>query len=407
YEINKVVTMVQIFRHLLGGTLAVFLLAGIATAMPVNSYPADAKTGQCFARVLTADTVETVTERIEVHPAVTRQRMIPAVFERQRIRVMVKEASYTYTTIPPVYETIYEEVLIKPHEEYEVTIPAQYETWTETIEVEPAKLVWKSGQGLYGRDTLQPAANTADQEAVATGEILCRVLQPAKTRRVRHTRMISPARTEKRIIPAEYKTVAKQVVKRPSHLERVAVPAEYASIPFEKEVRPARMEVETIPATYQDITRQVVRHSGALEWAEVLCDSNTNRLKIAEIQTALTAHGYEIAIDGIYGPQTQAAMERYQREQGLAAGYMTVETVQALNVDPYRCEPPSCTSSLPQTTVAATQEALTAAGYYAEVDGIHGPQTQQAMEAFQEANGLQVGYLSAETMDALNILALI
>ena len=58
-----------------------------------------------------------------------------------------------------------------------------------------------------------------------------------------------------------------------------------------------------------------------------------------------------------------------------------------------------------QTTVLATQGALSAAGFFAAQDGLHGPQTQAALEQFQAANGLEVGYLSAETMHALNIIA--
>ncbi len=399
--------MFQTFRHVCASVLTALLLSGLASALPGATYPTNADNGQCFARVLTADKLETITERVEVHPAVERQRMIPAVYETQRIRVMVKEESYAYRTVPPVYETLYEDVLIEPAREVIRKIPARYETWSETIEVEPEKLVWKAGTGLYGRDTLQTATNTTEGEEVATGEVLCRVLIPAKTRTIRHTRLLSPARTKKEIIPAKYKTLAKQVVKRPSHLERVAVPAEYASIPVEKIIQPARMETEIIPATYQDVTRQAVQEKGILQWAEVLCDSNTSRMKIAEIQSALVQNGYRIQIDGIYGPQTQGAMEQYQRSEGLSVGYMTVETVRALNVDPYACEPPGCASSLPQTTIAAAQQALTQAGFYAAIDGIHGPQTQNALEQFQQANGLNVGYLSAETMDALNIVALI
>ncbi len=399
--------MFQHIRIVFAASLTAMALAGTASALTAAEYPPSADTGQCFARVLSADTIETVTESVEVKAETTRQNIIPAKYERQRIDVMVKEATSSYQIIPAVYETITEEVMVEPAREILIQIPAQYETYTETVEVEPAKLVWKTGAGLYGRGAAGTGTAPAAGSEVATGEILCKVMQPAKTRTIRHTRQLTPPRTEKRIMPAVFRTVAKQVVRTPARYEEVPIPAQYASIPVDVMTAPSRTEVEIVPATYATVTRKVVTSKGGLEWAEVLCDTNTTQYKIAEIQGALRNEGYALAVDGAYGPQTQNAMERYQRMNGLAVGYMTVETVKALNVDPYACNSlDGCSGPIPQTTtVEAVQAALTEEGFYAAVDGIHGPQTQNAMERFQKANGLNVGYLSAETMTALRITA--
>lgn len=313
---------------------AAFGLSFSANALTAQ-YPPSADVGQCFARVLSPDVVETTIERVEATAASTKQVVIPARYETQSFRVQVKEATKAYRTIPAVYETQTEQVLAEPERTVKIVIPAKYETYTETIELEPAKTVWKPGTGLYGRGMAGTGTSAPAGYAVSTGEILCRVDVPAKVQTVRRTRMVEPARTEERIVPAKFRNVSRQVVVTPPRVEEIAIPAEYADIPVQVMTQPSRIEVETIPATYRTVERKVVTAKGGLEWAEVLCDTNTTRAKVIQIQTALRDSGYALAIDGAYGPQTQRAMESFQRSNGLSVGYMTVETVRALNVNPY------------------------------------------------------------------------
>ncbi|MDJ0920718.1 MAG: peptidoglycan-binding domain-containing protein [Henriciella sp.] len=307
-------------------------MLGTATAMDTRDYPESATAGQCFARVVMPPRVETVTSQIEVAPASSREVVIPAVYETRDIQVLIKEAITTYRTIPATYKTVTEQVMVQPERDILVQIPAQYETWTETIEVEPAKAVWKPGSGLYGRTELNDAAGATE---IATGDVLCRVIESAKTVTVERSRMISPPRTETRTMPAVYRTVTKQVVDQPARLETVTVPAEYMTIPVDVMIEPARVETQIIPATYRTVEQAVVTEPSQLVWTEVLCDTNADSQKIADVQAGLVEAGYPIAVDGIFGPETLHAMEQFQRAQNLAVGYMTVETVQALNVSPY------------------------------------------------------------------------
>lgn len=306
-----------------------------AGALSSAEYPPSANVGQCFARVLSPDVIETISERVEATAASTKQRVIPAVYETQTFRVKVKEETTAYRTVPAIYETVTEQVLVEPEREILVAIPAKYESWTETMEIEPARMVWKAGDGLYGRGMAGTGTVAPTSGEVATGEVLCRVMQPAKVRTVRRTRQIEPARTEVRVVPAKYRTVSRQVVSTPPRVETIIIDAEYADIPVQVMVRAEQIEQQVIPATYRTVERQVVRSKGGLQWAEVLFDTNSTASKVAEIQRALGATGYTVAVDGVYGPQTQRAMESFQRTNGLAVGYMTVETVQALNVNPY------------------------------------------------------------------------
>ncbi len=328
-------SMTRVTVRLMLGFIATGFVALQAAALSAAEYPPNAVSGQCFARVLTPEITETVSQQVELTAASTRQIILPARYETQNIRVQIKEASTSFRSIPAIYKTVTEQLLVEPEREVLVSIPAQYETWTETIEIEPAKAVWRSGAGLYGRGMAGTGTAPPVGAEVATGELLCRVMLPAKTRTVRHTRVAEPPRVERQVIPAVYRTVSRRVVATPPRVEEVHIPAEYTDIAVQVMTQPARVELETIPATYRTIERKIVQSTGGLQWAEVLCDTNTGASKIADIQHSLKAAGYSVAVDGAYGPQTQRAMERFQRANGLSVGYMTVETVRALNVDPY------------------------------------------------------------------------
>ena len=46
---------------------------------------------------------------------------------------------------------------------------------------------------------------------------------------------------------------------------------------------------------------------------------------------------------------------------------------------------------------------VTAAGYDVPADGAFGPSTLRAMESYQRANGLPVGYLTVDTVRSLGV----
>lgn len=397
--------MLKWIRHFGRIALLIGAMTGMAHAIPTASTFEPDPEKRCFSKAITPEIYETVSNRVVIQPEFERTRHIPAVYERGRIRVLVKDAQFSYQTALPTYALIYEDILVEPEHEIVVNIPAKYESWTETIEVEPAKTIWKRCKGLYGHNPTLSAVNiTQDAEPQIT-DILCKTTIPATKRIVHHTRMVSAPRRETRTIPARYERVARQVVKRPAFAQKTRVSAEYASLPYEKQLIAARAETETVPATYADVDQKVLKAASRVIQAEVLCDQYASRETVRNLQSALVERGYNIRIDGIYGPETQGAMEQFQRDHALSRGYMTLESLQALQVSPVQCAPEECASGRAQTTVLAAQAALSEAGFFAAQDGIHGPQTQAALEAFQAENGLEIGFLSAETMNKLNIIA--
>jgi peptidoglycan hydrolase-like protein with peptidoglycan-binding domain len=119
---------------------------------------------------------------------------------------------------------------------------------------------------------------------------------------------------------------------------------------------------------------------------------------------------YNGPVDGVYGTETQLALERYQRARGLdPSGTLNTATVAALREEPRpaprvaAAPPPPAPLPLDTTNVRATQNRLTQLGFYnGPVDGVWGPSTQVALERFQRSRGLPVdGKLGPATVNAL------
>ena len=283
--------------------------------------PPAAKPGECYARVYVPPKYGTETERILTREASSRLEIVPAKYEWVEERVLVKEASSRLEVIPAKYDWVEERMLVKPASKKVVEVPAVWETVTERVLDRPAHTVWKKGTGPLQR---------VDH---ATGEIMCLVEVPATYKNVTKRVLKSAATTREIEIPAEYKTVKKQVMTNPPSTRTIEIPAVYDTVRTRKLVSdPVTKSIE-IPAEYKTVTRTVQRNDGKMEWASVLCQTNATRSSIMSIQRALKTAGYNPGqIDGVIGSDTMAAVNKYQKAKGLAQGYLTYETIDALGV---------------------------------------------------------------------------
>lgn len=63
-------------------------------------------------------------------------------------------------------------------------------------------------------------------------------------------------------------------------------------------------------------------------------DMRLDRSTVEDVQWALSSRGYDVSVDGVIGPKTRAALEKFQRDEGLSAsGRVDQSTLNALNVD--------------------------------------------------------------------------
>jgi peptidoglycan hydrolase-like protein with peptidoglycan-binding domain len=120
------------------------------------------------------------------------------------------------------------------------------------------------------------------------------------------------------------------------------------------------------------------------------------------------------ATDGVWGPESQAALDRFQQARGLpVTGSINLATAQALNVAVPRLLPmpeaaavaPAPTAGLSPRAVRNVPTRLRALGFYrGSVDGIWGAGTQSALERFQRGRGIEsTGQINPVTAQALGL----
>ncbi|MFZ4069261.1 MAG: peptidoglycan-binding domain-containing protein [Caulobacterales bacterium] len=314
--------------------IAAALWSGQASAQNMGGYPADAAPGQCFARVLIPEVAETTTEQVIDQAERTEIKLIPAEYAMVDETIVLRPARKELRVIPATYRTESQTVEVEPARTEQTVVPAAMETTMERVMVRPAYTTWKPGNNLFGRGFrgATPAGATGDE--LATGELLCRVEVPAEFKMVPRQVVARPASTQARIIPAQTQVITRQVEATPARVEEINIPAETRTIKVRKMVSAARQEEIRIPATFRTVEKRVVKSAAAVQWREVLCETNTSPQKISEIQRALASRGFTTNVDGVFGAQTLGAMESFQRRSGLPVGNLTIDTVQQLGVSP-------------------------------------------------------------------------
>jgi Tfp pilus assembly PilM family ATPase len=146
-------------------------------------------------------------------------------------------------------------------------------------------------------------------------------------------KLVKPATTVTKVVPVDYERELMTIV-TPASEKRVPVPAEYGEREVTKLVAPAREVRVPIPAEYTDVPREVLVCPVQAYWTEVLCDVNATPAKIAEIQKALQAAGFNPgSTSGKLDAQTMQAVADYQKAKGLPVdGYINMATVKALGL---------------------------------------------------------------------------
>jgi peptidoglycan hydrolase-like protein with peptidoglycan-binding domain len=135
---------------------------------------------------------------------------------------------------------------------------------------------------------------------------------------------------------------------------------------------------------------------------------------VAAVQQRLKLSGLYVGpTDGIWGPESAAALEHYQRNNGLAVtGLLNPATVAMLGLDPAAlvgppAPPPPAPALAPllPDVVRTIQTRLRSLGFYnGQIDGIWGPSMQSALQQFQQGRGLQAtGQLTPATATALGL----
>jgi peptidoglycan hydrolase-like protein with peptidoglycan-binding domain len=160
-----------------------------------------------------------------------------------------------------------------------------------------------------------------------------------------------------------------------------------------------------VTARLDDPTLAAIR---AAETAPLTLSDPTD---VRTVQNRLRQLGaYNGADDGVWGRDTQAAIEHFQHSRGLPVGSLTEGTIMAMGLDPasFAGRTPGAMDSrdpLDRGVVQGVQQRLRELGFYGgAVDGVWGAGTTDALSQFQRSRGLEAsGQLNPATASALGL----
>jgi peptidoglycan hydrolase-like protein with peptidoglycan-binding domain len=126
--------------------------------------------------------------------------------------------------------------------------------------------------------------------------------------------------------------------------------------------------------------------SGTLSPWPVVQNGNQGH-PIRALQFLLRAHGHNLAVDGMFGPATEAAVKAFQTGKGMTAdGIVTPQTWSALIIQVKKGSYGDAVRGVQEEFQFRSGEP----GKGLKVDGVFGPQTDSTVRGFQHALSLDI-----------------
>lgn len=321
----------------------------------------DARPNQCYTRLMKAPVLETYAEKVLVEPERVETRTLPEEWRWAERKVVAEPERIERKVIPAVKRKVYEERVVQEAAWREETVPAVYEKRMESVMVRPARQEWVRSEGIatgaalvtpgdhhpvrYRADGMlswpgkEPVVIQGDAETTeylqkgSAQTVWCLKEVPAEYRRMERKVEIEPASVRRVKVPARVEKVERLIVEREEEVVEKVIPATYRTEKYKEVTAPARTEKYTVPAVYKTVDKTRAVKAPEPVWREVLCERNTTPAKVKELQIALGKRGYDPGpVDGTLGTRTVAAMQKFQADQGLPQGQISVEAAEALGV---------------------------------------------------------------------------
>lgn len=297
-----------------------------AAQQPLDlNMPAQAKAGQCYARVLVPATYRKEAMPVVVRDAHESVQVKDPVFKSEVKTFQISDEYKDYVVTPPTFRTEQQKILVRPAHERLRASPAVIGTRPVTVVIREPRLVWRPGS--KGSDVRRIDA--------ATGEVFCLVEEPAKTAVMHREVQITPAQVTREHVPAIEETIVRRVLVTPASMREVLVKAETKDLKIETLLEPAREIRTKVEARTGTMEREVEVTPERYEWVAVVCvDTPEGKQSIQAVQRALAARKlYHGPIDGVVGPKTKQALAAFQQANGLPGrGSLTLETTRALGL---------------------------------------------------------------------------
>ncbi|NBB16991.1 hypothetical protein GVN21_16620 [Caulobacter sp. SLTY] len=374
----------KLFGAVAAGGLLLSASGALAGDYGSGDFPPNAQPGKCYEKVLIQPVYESYTEQIVDIPGRTETRVIPAVYGEEVRQVLVREERVEYITVPATYRTVTETIVIKAASVRTETIPAVYETITERVLVRAERYEWRRGVPPSQRPT-----DPTKYKVLATGEVLCLVLVPAEYSTVTRQVLKSPPRTIQIDVPAETQVVTRQVIDQDARVEKRVIPAEYKTMRVRVVVTAERTETYTIAPVYKTVTKKRMVTDTRFEWRMIECETPPGGYR--PVSEPAPSYAPPPSKRAATGPRPYV-----QEAPAPQAGYSS-------GPRPYMADSSQDVQLTPRV-IRDIQDSLGVRGYYkGKRDGTMNHQTKLALYRFQEDNNLDPALLTSRTLLALGV----
>lgn len=299
----------------------------------LNGQPAVGQPGQCYAQVSQPARYLTVTERVLVEASIEDLETAPATFKTVTERVLIEPARERQVVVPATYKTVTETVVVDPAAGglQRVTVPAQFQTRTQQVVVRSQYKSWMTYDEYLNYYPDRNPGKIQGEPVTVNGQQLYLVEVPPRfANQAVNAPVFQNAAvrfTNQSALPT--RTITRRVVDTPAITRTEIVPPVYATVTRRVVDKPATTRRVVKPARYKTVTRQVLERPAQTGWTTVACGAELGAPRAAATPSA---------------------------------------------------------SALPAETVRTLQVELQRLGLYnGAIDGIYGPQTEEAVRQLQRS----------------------
>lgn len=280
--------------------------------------------------------------------------LIPAKYQTSTEKMVDVEASERIEVIPATYEAVTERVLVREASERLEVVPATYRNVTETIVVEPARTELRTIPAKYETRTervlVREGYTTWKKGSGPIGGAL-------GGGTITDTRGTSTGEIMCLVeVPPEYRTVTKKVLVRPASTTPINTAAKTRSVTRRVVATPATTRAVPIPAKYDTVSvRKQVRPAA-------------------------------------------------ERRIPIPATFRTVTKQRKVGDESLVWREILCETNTTPDVIRRVQTALKAKGFSVQSDGVLGPSTMRALDAYQRRENLGTGGLTMATVKKLGVM---
>ncbi len=266
----------------------------------------------CRAQVLYPALLKVKEAQVLVQDEAIEYTSTPATMEWSELRLQTEPARFPVETKPAQYREVTERIEVERERTELFVTPAVYQTVIRTLQAAPAYDRWKLG-------CLGHAEQCVESVPIQYTEVSTQAVD-------------IPARTEQKRLPSKTVEVKRKILVEAGAGTGTPIPATYQGIQVVRVTKPWRIQTTRIPARYQTISTARLIRPAHLSMAPSLCSDSIRTEQTRLIQQQLQAQGYAVSSSGLLDTATQAAILKFQQDNGLATGAITLETLRKLGL---------------------------------------------------------------------------